>query len=206
MSIALAIRSRTAVVIATDSQRVSANGISEAPFNKTFRLPGKVLGAFVGLVEISSISIATRLRDAVADTPLDILSASAIAETLLVPILTGVPESEVAFQNRRLDLILASRDGLRCISFFPGGGLRQVRAEVRDFTLYATAGEEAAKVIVLTRLGQSHRIDVLGESHLRSLAVSVCEKAIAGCGPHPHYPSLPSCCGPINLLSLPGGV
>jgi hypothetical protein len=191
------------VVVATDSQRISSSGVSQAPFNKTFKLRGGVLGAWVGLMEASSKSIAEHLAAAVGVGAVTITSAAQLAVDVLTPILTALPDSEVALRHRRLDLLLASRAGIRSVGFFPEIEGHRLRTEIKDFTPYAAAGEEGARQEVMSRLAQALHLSTLGVAHLRRLTTSVASSAIAESGPHPHFPMFPGCCEPVNVLSLP---
>jgi hypothetical protein len=203
MSIIIAIRSRFAVVVAADSQRVSSKGLSEAPFDKTFRLRGGIIGAWVGLMDIGMKSVGQHLVEALGGRTLAIDGATEFAHTVLADPLAALPDQEVAFCNRRVDLIFASRLSLRALSFDPIAAERRFVTTTLQKDSYLVAGTDAAKSVSIARLARARGIHGLRMAQLRELARSAAEVGIAAGGPSPHWSAVPACCGPVRLVSSP---
>jgi hypothetical protein len=196
MSIIVAIRSNAAVVVAADSQRVSAAGVSEAPFDKTFRLRGVTIGGVAGLLELSGKSIPERLIESLGTGSINPKQAPPFAIATLPKALNGLEDTEVACANRRLDIIFASRDVLTSTSFRPVEGKRRLKAETVSHNVSLVAGTPQAKAVAISRIERSKSIQALSLLHLTQLARAVINAAIGTNELHPFYPREPSCCLP----------
>jgi hypothetical protein len=134
MSLLLSLRSRHAVVVAADSQCVESDGRSSAPFEKVFRATEKLLCAYADLVEFANGTVADHVRSLKLADSKSAPAAQHIGAVLHL-LLLSIPETEVGFVNRRLDILVASRDGLLQWHSSP----RLTKAESRCVT-YRTNG------------------------------------------------------------------
>jgi hypothetical protein len=204
MSLILALRSKHAVVVAADSQRVESDGRSFAPFEKVFQATEKLLCAYAGLLEFANATVADHVKSLkLADSKSE--PAAQQIGALLHPLLLSIPETEVRFVCRRLDVLVASRDGLTAVGFFPATDKSGIEVRYLSNKRFLVTGDPAAHKNAHARLELLRNTNALRASQLSSVARSVAEKAIQVCGDHPVNPALKSCCLPIQVLSLPLG-
>jgi hypothetical protein len=201
MSIILAIKSSRTAVVAADSQRVSSAGISEAPYDKTFRI-GSLIGAHAGLLEFSGVDVKHHISDALGGKRLKPPDAVRAIGQHLIPILQALADTEVAFEHRRLEIIVASKAQLAAVWLRPKAGLREIELQYYENPVWLAAGYDQAKAEaerLLARVGKAppHNVD-----KLLDLARSVVAAAIAAGAPHPIHKQVASCCLPVKLLHL----
>jgi len=204
MSIILALRSSRSVVVASDAQRVEADGHSTGPFDKTFAHGTGVVGAYAGLLEFHGASVGEHISGlrALGTEPRRVVEEIA---ALIHPLMVSIPCEEVGLQYRRLDVIVGCLAGLASVGFFPepDSGLINVRFNASDSFL--VTGDPAAHGRAQRVLDGQRRVLGLRPSRLRAFAVETVEQSIAACGPHPYAPTLPSCCDPVYLRQIPAG-
>ena len=204
MSLILALRSKQAVVVAADSQRVESDGRSSASFEKVFQATEKLLCAYAGLLEFANATVADHVRSLkLADSKSE--PAAQRIGALLHRFLLSIPEAEVCFVCRRLDVLVASRDGLTAVGFFPAPDKSGIEMRYVSNKRFLVAGDPGARDEAYSRLARLRNTDAFRASQLSTIARSVAEKAIRVCGNHPVNPALKSCCLPVQVLSLPVG-
>jgi hypothetical protein len=204
MSLILGLRSRFAVVVAADSQRVESDGTSSAPFEKVFPATEKLLCTYAGLLEFANATVADHIRGFKLTDSKSEAAAQHIGD-LLRPLLLCIPETEVRFASRRLDVLVASRDGLTAVGFFPTDDNREIEMRYVSNKQFLVSGDPKAHQDAFDRLKQLKNINAVNASQLSGIARSIAEHAIQVCGDHPVNPAIKSCCLPIQVLSLPHG-
>lgn len=203
MSVIFAIRTKSAVAVASDSQYVSASGQSQAPYDKTFMVSDVLLVGYCGLMAFAGQHTRTHLQDAIRDVKPRTADVIDKLTAHLGRLLESVDEMEVGFAHRRLDVLVASRTEIMSIGCFPVVENRSVRVERNENSLYLVAGDPGAMSAVHRRVSRARNIQAFGRKFLVPFVDSVLTAAIGAAGENPNHPGVPNCCGPANILVLP---
>jgi hypothetical protein len=200
VSVALAILTARAAVVATDGGRTEDGGIQRSDCDKTLAIGDWLIGCQVGVVEFCGASIAEHVRSALGEEP---LPASTVLERLVDYFSKGlvqIPESEIAERYRGLELLVAVRGhGELAYVEFRAGKL----VSARPMPLFAVTGDDKAAAVAASELRALEKtLNDASIIQLKSIARSLIPKAVAACGPYPTNPGLPSCIGGPYLRAL----
>jgi hypothetical protein len=200
MSVALAILTRRASVVATDGGRTDDGSNQRSDFDKTFAIGDWLIGCHVGVLEFGGRCTAEHVRTALGEEPLPAMSVLERLVDYFGKGLSQIPESEIAERYRGLELLVATRGHgeLLCVEFRAG---KLVSA--RPMPLFAVTGDDKAVAAAVSELRATE--GSLGEAsiiQLKSISRYLISRAVAACGPYPTNPALPSCIGGPYLRAL----
>jgi hypothetical protein len=201
MTVIVGIRSGQAAVAGSDSQRISSQGLSKAPYDKTFKCRSFV-GAHAGLVEFAGLDLKDHIANAVGGRRLLPCDGVRMIDAHVRPILQTFDEDEVAFQYRSLDIILASREHVASVRLFPNLELHQIEATFNYNAAWLSAGADQAKAEVMRCLPKPNTFGSFRANMLREKFKATLESGIAVCEPSERNPDVPSCCGPVRLRDI----
>jgi len=211
MSIALAMVSKYAAVIASDSKRVESNGDITLDYDKTFSIGDWLIGANVGLLEFAGLTLAGHVKKLFPDKkPLKASECAGRLSAYLLEVLSDeVKEGEVAFCHRRLDILMVGRSGLavdravQTLRIEPNVATSKLETCQRDFSPWAIAGDEDAKAFLKKELESIETtIPNLHSFQVISKATDLIVKAIAASGKHPNWPNITACGGTPKTVCL----
>jgi hypothetical protein len=80
--------------------------------------------------------------------------------TLLLPLLLSIPETEVVFVNRRLDVLVASRGNLTAVGFFPAKDKSGIEMRYLSNDRFLVTGDPGAHNDAHRRLERLRHVEV----------------------------------------------
>jgi hypothetical protein len=171
--------------------------IKSDAFDKTFSLTdGRVIGAFCGLMEFSGQTSSEHIREIVANSP-DVTLASLVTKVRneLEIRLAGIPQQEVIFTSRNIDLLLLGTNQCKrpemqivAISFFPQNDKILSKIETLPAgktNRYYVYGEDRAKQAA-SHVFNKNQAPNKDATFLRKLTTQAIQIGIKTAGPHQH--------------------
>jgi hypothetical protein len=211
MSIGIAMVSNVTALVATDSQRVEANQAITPDWDKTFSVGSWLIGANAGLLDFSGRTIGGHAGALFSpDRP---LSGSECLGQLSIHFrdqLLRLPEQEVGFKYRRLDVLLVARSAditsRRTIHTFriePNPDNTDLIISAKEFPLFATIGDEAARAAIQPRLDSMQRkLPSFTTYELTREATKLITQAILASEAHAYWPRIKACGGIPKIRTL----
>jgi hypothetical protein len=214
MSIILALTGKFGVV-ASDSQRVESNGSISQDFDKTFTITKPpLIGAFAGLLEFNDRLISQHVSEILASFSRSSFQAAAeLVGIQLRQRLLAIPESEVGFCYRNLELLLVGRSNLRSgpfeirwLEFKAAKDTNQIMLGAGCYPgagMYALFGDLTARNSVIKRLDKKrHNFFKMTKTKLKEEAAEVISAAISHSGTHPYHQNIIACGGNPKVQTL----
>jgi hypothetical protein len=213
MSVVLAMAGLDGAVVASDCRRVEADGSVHDDLPTVFtKMDGRVIGAYTGVLQVAGREIADLLAGLPWEQIETVDGLAGEVKILLEEALTNMSPDEAAFEQRRLDVVLAARPNLnsrgrpviRGLVFTPDAASQRVVGRIDKYREgWYVAGDDAAKMAVTKVLrGYVPTPSRLPRSRLVVLASNVIDAGVAASGPHAQYPETKACGGPAKVASL----
>lgn len=204
MSVALAIVSQNGTVVASEGRAIQNCTLVSDCFNKTFSLlDGGILGAHTGLLKFSGMKIGEHIDEIAKAEHANTSSLEKLIKLLIDPFtkrVENIDSSEVGFQHREIDILLARRPVIYLLRFKPGnnGIFCEPPKQYPGAGAYCICGDDnaqdAAKNVIRALRKQ---IPSMRSKSLIGLARRAVQKGIDNAGPSKQNKDLCSCGGEI---------
>jgi len=217
MSVAMALAMGSFGLVVSDSRRVECGGRAFSDgVDKTFTLrQPEIIAAYVGLLEFAGLTVAEHVAQVVTCMHgYGELEAECHGiGSRLADRLRSISENEVAFQHRKLEILVVGRHQLTggspriaSVELKPNGASRQINLNVRLWApddYYVTVGDDEARAHINRAMPPPAQRCLLGDAgSAREYVVGVVTEAIARSGAHPLYPCLRACGGAPHVRGL----
>ena len=200
MSIILGIKTPRCAVVAADSHcnsRASA-GTAEIPYDRTFHI-ASVIGAYAGLSELAGLDVKQHIANVLVAKSLRPRDAIDALEEHIGPLLQGVAAEHVAFEDRELEIIVASREEIALLRFWPNPQRRAIEAQHRLDQIWFVAGTEPVRDQAAARLSKLRGLTSSTRNPALTVAQEIVEAAIAACENRSRQQGGAQCVLPVSL-------
>lgn len=202
MSIIVAIKSSRGTVVAADSQRNSPPALPETPYDRTFKI-NSVIGAFAGLTEFAGLDVKQHISNALYAKDLCPHDSMTVLELHIGPILLADAEDDASFAERKLDIIVASRNEIAMLRFWPNPQQHQIETQRRLNQIWLVAGSPIATYEAARRLSKLNGRPFNGKVSAVKVTQEIVESSIAACESHARYhPCKAQCMLPVSLRTV----
>jgi hypothetical protein len=212
MSLIVALLGKNCGVVASDSIKVSPQGDVSFDFDKTFSLQRPLMiGAHVGLLEFAGAKIADHVYGIAAESKLG--SIREVADRIALELIKKLNLSEIAFENRKVELLTLSRKKFRSgryeirpIDLSPNsntGVIDYIPGLYHSAGALAHSGDDQARVHVKEFLDRIRdKIPAMKMAQLKQISLDAITYGIERCGKHPRFPDVPACGGPPCAIAI----